>query len=141
MRSFLLLAALGSTPLLFPAAPAYAQPSSLPPGDYVRQCTNLFMEGHFLHGTCRGRYGGGESSINVESCSTAIFVDDSGALACIGPGGGAPLANLPPRGYAPPTGWAPWPGYAQSPIYSPAPSYIPQPYYIAPGARLGGPFP
>jgi len=74
------------------AAPAAAQPvyGGLPPGDYQRQCSNIRMEGQFLHAYCRGRRGAGESSINVLSCSTGIFVDDNGGLTCIGPGGGAP---------------------------------------------------
>ncbi|HEV2530148.1 beta/gamma crystallin-related protein [Phenylobacterium sp.] len=83
------------------AAPALAQPAyggPPPPGAYQRQCSNIRMEGQFLHATCRGAHGGGDSSINVLSCSTGIFVDDSGALTCIGPGGGAPpqVSNGPP---------------------------------------------
>jgi hypothetical protein len=82
------------------ATPGLAQPrySALPPGDYQRQCTNIRMEGQFLHATCRGARGGGDSSINVASCSTGIFVDASGALSCVGPGGGAPpqVRDAPP---------------------------------------------
>jgi len=85
---------------LLAATPGLAQPrySALPPGDYQRQCTNIRMDGQFLHATCRGARGGGESSINVASCSTGIFVDASGALTCIGPGGGAPpqVRDAPP---------------------------------------------
>ena len=83
------------------AVPAVAQPAygaGFPPGNYQRQCTNLRMEGQFLHGVCRGAHGGGESSINVQSCATDIFVDDSGALTCVGPGGVAP-PGLQSRGY------------------------------------------
>jgi hypothetical protein len=96
MRKIWAMAALG----LFAAAPALAQPAYFapPPGDYQRQCTNIRMEGQFLHATCRGARGGGPSSINVQSCSTGIFVDASGALSCIGPGGGAPpqVRDAPP---------------------------------------------
>lgn len=138
MRQFLLVAALGLAPLISPAAPASAQSYPMPPGDYVRRCTGLYMEGQFLHGWCRGQYGAGESSINVLSCSTGIFVDPSGALACVGPGGGAP-PNAPPAAYGPPfdygrgysaqRGYAPWPGYAagQPPptTYALPPAYRP----------------
>lgn len=99
MRTILAAAALAA----LSAIPAVAQPvygGGLPPGTYQRQCTNLRMEGQFLHGVCRGAHGGGESSINVQSCATGIYVDDSGALTCVGPGGvapppsrGAPLAG------------------------------------------------
>jgi hypothetical protein len=86
--------------ILLSAGAGLAQPryAGLPPGDYQRQCTNIRMEGQFLHATCHGARGGGESSINVASCSTGIFVDASGALSCIGPGGGAPpqVRNAPP---------------------------------------------
>jgi hypothetical protein len=88
------------------AQPRYA---AFPPGSYRRQCSHIRMEGQFLHATCRGARGGGDSSINVASCSTGVFVDDSGALTCIGPGGGAPpqVRDAPPgyntgHGYPPP---------------------------------------
>jgi hypothetical protein len=85
---------------IFAGAPALAQPAYFapPPGDYQRQCTNIRMDGQFLSAICRGARGGGPSSINVQSCSTGIFVDDSGALSCIGPGGGAPpqVRDAPP---------------------------------------------
>ena len=98
MRTTLMAAALAA----LAAAPALAQPGygPVPPGAYQRQCSNIRMEGQFLHATCRGAHGGGESSINVQSCSTGIFVDDSGALSCIGPGGGAPpQVRDAPAGY------------------------------------------
>jgi hypothetical protein len=108
----------------FAAAPALAQPAyggPPPPGAYQRQCSNIRMEGQFLHATCRGARGGGESSINVQSCSTGIFVDDSGALTCIGPGGGAPpqVRDAPP-GYNTGQGQGydrgrPGPGYGAGP--------------------------
>ena len=93
--------ALFATPALTPAAAQPRYGGALPPGDYQRQCTNLYMEGQFLHGTCRGARGGGDSSINVQSCSTGIFVDENGGLACDGPGGGAPpqVRDAPP-GYS-----------------------------------------
>jgi hypothetical protein len=83
------------------AAPAMAQPGyggAVPPGPYQRQCSNIRMEGQFLHAYCRGAREAGESSINVQSCSTGIYVDDSGGLTCVGPGGGAPPAvrDAPP---------------------------------------------
>jgi hypothetical protein len=92
------------------AAPAVAQPvyGGLPPGDYQRQCSNIRMEGQFLHAYCRGRRGAGESSINVQSCSTGIFVDDNGGLTCVGPGGGAPpqpQAGQPGYYTGPPPGY------------------------------------
>jgi hypothetical protein len=142
MRKFLLVAAFGLTPLLLPAAPASAQPFALPPGPYAQQCTGLYMEGQFLHGWCRGQYGAGHSSINVESCSTEIFVDPSGALTCVGPGAGAPPANVPPAGYGPPfysrgydarRGYAPWPGYAAG---QPPPTT----YALPPAYRPGWPY-
>lgn len=144
MRQFLVVLALGSISLMPPAAPASAQAYSVPLGDYARQCTALYMEGHFLHGYCRGQYGEGHSSINVESCSTGIFVDPSGALTCIGPGAGAPPANVPPAAYSPPyygsgrgyvarRGYAPWPGYAAG---QPPPST----YTLPPAYRPGFPY-
>lgn len=78
-----------------------AQPP--PPGSYQRQCTDIRMNGQFLSATCRGARGGGQSSINVNSCSSDIGVDATGALSCSGPGGAAAIA--PPRpdpGYRPP---------------------------------------
>jgi len=144
MRQFLVLATLSLIPLLAPAAPASAQPYPMPLGDYRGQCTALYMEGHFLHGYCRGQYGAGHSAINVESCSTGIFVDPSGALTCVGPGAGAPPANVPPAGYTPPyygsgrgyvarRGYAPWPGYAAG---QPPPAA----YALPPAYRPGYPY-
>lgn len=86
------------------AAPAFAQPQYAPPrGSYERQCTDIRMNGQFLSATCRGARGGGPSSINILSCSSDISVDESGALTCTGPGGGAPptVRDAPP-GYAAP---------------------------------------
>lgn len=105
------------------AAPAIAQPYyGAPRGSYERYCTDIRMEGQFLSAYCRGSQGSGRSSINVASCSTDIFVDPSGALTCIGPGGGQPPAvrNAPP-GYS--TG--PGPGY--DPRYGPPPAYDARP--------------
>jgi len=87
--------------LLAAAPAAFAQPYGAPPGSYLRQCTNIRMNGQFLSAYCRGAHGSGNSSINVASCSTDIFVDDSGALSCVGPGGGQPPAvrNAPPGYY------------------------------------------
>jgi hypothetical protein len=93
---------LGLTTLaLLSAAPAVSQAQYAPRGSYERQCTNIRMEGQFLHATCRGPNGPAVSSINVASCSTDIFVGADGGLACIGPGGGAPpsVRNAPP-GYS-----------------------------------------
>lgn len=86
------LAGLALVPLLAGAPPAAAQSSPMPPGDYRQHCTRLYMEGQFLHAACQGPRGSAESSINVLGCSTGIFVDEGGALTCIGPGG-APLAT------------------------------------------------
>ncbi|WP_293678108.1 beta/gamma crystallin-related protein [uncultured Phenylobacterium sp.] len=84
---------------LLSAAPTVSQ--AQPRGSYERQCTNIRMEGPFLHATCRGPNGPAVSSINVASCSTDIFVGPDGGLACVGPGGGAPpsVRDAPP-GYA-----------------------------------------
>lgn len=96
--------ALGFSALaLMALAPATGQAQyAAPRGSYERQCTDIRMNGQFLSATCRGARGGGQSSINILSCSTDIGVDASGALSCLGPGGGAPPAvgNAPP-GYAP----------------------------------------
>jgi hypothetical protein len=95
MRTLIALCLLASAPA------ALAQPYAPPPGDYQLHCSNIRMNGQFLSAYCRGAHGAGNSSINVASCSTGIFVDDSGALTCVGPGGGQPPAvrNAPP-GYA-----------------------------------------
>ena len=79
----------------------YDQQFAPPPGPYQSQCSNIRMNGHFLTAWCRGTRGSGESSINIESCSTPIGVDPSGGLSCIGPGGGAPPAvrDAPPGYY------------------------------------------
>ncbi len=93
---------LGLTTLaLLSAAPAVSQAQYAPRGSYERQCTDIRMEGQFLHATCRGPNGPAVSSINVLSCSTDIFVGADGGLACIGPGGGAPPSvRDAPAGYA-----------------------------------------
>ena len=93
---------LGLTTLaLLSAAPAVSQAQYAPRGSYERQCTNIRMEGQFLHATCRGPNGPAVSSINVASCSTYIFVGADGGLACIGPGGGAPPSvRDAPAGYS-----------------------------------------
>jgi hypothetical protein len=115
MRMTLGLCALA---LAAPAASALAQPQHAPPrGSYERQCTDIRMNGQFLSATCRGARGGGQSSINVMSCSGDIGVDASGALSCAGPGAGAP----PPPAYVP----GPRPGYKPGP----APGYDRGPGY------------
>ena len=100
--------------LAAPAASALAQPQyAAPRGSYERQCTDIRMNGQFLSATCRGARGGGQSSINVMSCSGDIGVDASGALSCAGPGAAAP----PPPAYVPGPrpGYNPDPGYGQRP--------------------------
>jgi hypothetical protein len=112
MRMTLGLCALA---LALPAAPALAQPQyAAPRGSYERQCTNIRMNGQFLSATCRGAQGGGQSSINVMSCSGDIGVDASGALSCAGPG-----AVAPPPAYVP----GPRPGYDRGPGPGPGPGY------------------
>jgi hypothetical protein len=110
MRTILGLAAVA----LLAASGADAQPA--PPGSYRSQCSNIRMEGQFLSADCRGARGGGHSSINVQSCASDIYVDETGALACRGPGaaGGPGYAPgrpayapgiAPDRGYRPPAGY------------------------------------
>lgn len=114
MRTLIATAALAL--LTAPAAVAQPYGGAPPPGSYQRSCSNIRMEGQFLHGFCRGANGSGESSINVQSCSTDIFVNASGALACVGPGGGeAPrIENRPPGFYT---------GTAAPPNAPPPPAY------------------
>jgi hypothetical protein len=108
MRMILGLSALALTAI---AVPALAQPQyGAPRGSYERQCTNIQMNGQFLSAVCRGARGGGQSSINVASCSSDIGVDASGALSCVGPG--AEVAPPPP----PPVRARP--GYDAGPAYS-----------------------
>jgi hypothetical protein len=105
------LAALAAGLFMLTAAPADAQrPYGPPPGSYQRHCTDVRMEGQFLHAYCRGSQGAGRSSINVLSCSGDIGVDPRGGLTCVGPGGGAPPAVRP----APP-GYGGGPGYGVRP--------------------------
>lgn len=103
MRLLLAAAALA---LAAPAAVADAQPRNAPPGSYQRQCANIYMEGQFLHATCRGPRGGGQSSLNVLSCATDIGVDATGGLVCLGP----EAVGRPPAYAAAPT----------PPLYAPA---------------------
>lgn len=111
MRPILALAGLAA---LAAAAPTLAQPYGAPPGPYRSQCRDIRMNGQFLSAVCQGPHGSGPSSINVASCSTPIYVDAGGGLACVGPGGGAPpsVEARPPGFY---TGPGPGPGYAESP--------------------------
>jgi len=104
MRITLGLAALALTAS---ASAALAQPRApgAPRGSYERQCSNIQMNGQFLSAVCRGAHGGGQSSINVASCSGDIGVDATGALSCAGPGAAAPA---PPNVYP-----APRAGYGQ----------------------------
>jgi hypothetical protein len=98
MRITLGLAALS----LAVAAPALAQPQyAVPRGSYQTQCSDIRMNGQFLSAVCRGARGGGQSSINVASCSGDIGVDATGALSCAGPGAVAPV----PPVYAPAQGY------------------------------------
>lgn len=93
--------------------PPYGQQFAPPPGPYQSQCSNIRMNGHFMTAWCRGTRGSGESTINVESCSTPIGVDPSGGLTCVGPGGGAPPAvrDAPPGYYTGETPPYAAPGY------------------------------
>lgn len=92
------------------AAPQLAQAQPAPAGSYQRQCTDIRMNGPFLSAVCHGARGGGQSSINVQSCATDIWVDDTGALTCAGRGAPPP----PPSGrYTP----EPQPGYAPGAPY------------------------
>jgi len=115
--------------LLFalPSAQAVAQPQSPPRGSYERQCTDIRMNGQFLSATCRGARGGGQSSINVLSCSSDIGVDATGALSCTGPGAVAP-APAYRAGPAP----EPWRGNEAGPPYGPS-----RPGYADRGPRYG----
>jgi hypothetical protein len=80
------------------AAPALAQAQyAAPRGSYQSQCTDIRVNGQFLSATCRGARGGGQSSINIASCSGDIGVDATGALSCAGPGAVSPA----PPAYAP----------------------------------------
>lgn len=118
MRTLLALTALGLA--AGAAALAAAQPYGPPPGPYQSQCRDIHMEGQFLHAWCRGARGEGPSSINVMSCSTGIFVGASGALACVGPGSGAP-----PQVQAGPRGSFHGPGYPTTPQPPPPQGYYP----------------
>jgi hypothetical protein len=106
----LLLAAAALAALSAPAVTASAQPRDPPPGSYQRACTNIYMEGQYLHATCRGPRGGGQSTLNVLSCATDIGVDATGGLTCLGP---EAVARARERGYAAPP---PPPGY-RGPAY------------------------
>lgn len=118
MRSLIALSTLALAAAA--AVPAAAQPYGPPPGPYQSQCRDIRMEGQFLHAYCRGARGEGPSSINVASCSTGIFVDASGALACVGPGGGAP-----PQVQEGGRGSFHGPGYPTSPQPPPPQGYAP----------------
>jgi hypothetical protein len=96
--------------LALPAANAFAQPQGAPRGSYQRQCTDIRMTGQFLSATCRGAQGGGQSSINVMSCSGDIGVDATGALSCAGPGAAAPAPPAYVPGPPPRPGFNPGPG-------------------------------
>ena len=108
MRILLGLSALAALAL---ATAAQAQPA--PPGSYRERCIDIRMNGQFLSATCRGAYGGGQSSINVQSCAGDIGVDETGALSCQGPGA------VPRPGYNP----GPGPGYPGRPPPIVGPEY------------------
>jgi hypothetical protein len=108
MRILLGLSALAALAL---ATAAQAQPA--PPGSYRERCTDIRMNGQFLSATCRGLRGGGQSSINVQSCAGDIGVDETGALSCQGPGA------APRPGYNP----GPGPGYPGRPPPIVGPDY------------------
>jgi hypothetical protein len=108
MRILLGLSALAALAL---ATAAQAQPA--PPGSYRERCTDIRMNGQFLSATCRGLRGGGQSSINVQSCAGDIGVDETGALSCQGPGA------APRPGYNP----GPGPGYPGRPPPIVGPEY------------------
>lgn len=102
MRAILGLAVLAT----LAGAPQFARAQPAPAGSYQRQCTDIRMNGPFLSAVCRGSHGGGQSSINVQSCATDIWVDDTGALTCAGRGAPPPppsgrYSQTPPPAYAP----------------------------------------
>jgi hypothetical protein len=113
---------LAAAALIVAAAPtviptqASAQPPGAPRGSYLAHCSDIRMNGLFLSAVCRGIHGGGQSSINVASCSGDIGVDATGALSCAGPGAAQPP---PVIGYdtAPrqPYGPAPYRGRGREP--------------------------
>lgn len=147
MRTIIGLAALA----LSLAEPAMAQPQfAPPPGPYRSQCSNIRMNGHFMTAWCRGARGSGESTINIESCSTPITVDPSGGLTCVGPGGGAPPAvrDAPPgyyTGETTPYGYgerSPYGrGYGERPGGRPLATLFEGPGYRGRPLRLYGPMP
>lgn len=110
MRTLLGLAAVAVLTL-----PAVAQAQPAPPGSYRERCTDIRMNGPFLSATCRGARGGGQSSVNIGSCSGDIGVDASGALSCQGPGAGYNPGPLPPGvgDPRPPSERPPPPGYGR----------------------------
>jgi hypothetical protein len=103
---------MGAVALLAMASlPAHAQ-RGIPPGSYQRYCHDIQLNGQFLSARCQGSQGGGQSSINILSCSGDIGVDPSGALSCTGPGaGGPPAGAIPP----PPPPPRPGPGFRPQP--------------------------
>jgi hypothetical protein len=86
MRGIMALAVFG---LAFGAPAALQAQGAPPPGSYQRDCRNISMDGPYLHAWCRGSRGSGQSTLNVQSCSSDIGVDPDGGLICSG-GGGQP---------------------------------------------------
>lgn len=127
-----------------------AQPPGAPRGSYLAHCTDIRVNGLFLSAVCRGTHGGGQSSINVASCSGDIGVDATGALSCAGPGAAAPPpvvgydarprqpyagGDYPDRGREPDRGYR---GYRDA---REALSLFPGRYFRGPAMRVEGPTP
>jgi hypothetical protein len=98
--------------LVFALAPAAAHAQrGFPPGPYQRDCRDIRIDGNMLSAFCRGSQGSGQSSLNVLSCASEIYVDAQGGLICQGPGAG----RSPPGGYPPPRPSPPDGGYYPGP--------------------------
>lgn len=72
------------------ATPSIPQAQPRPPGSYERQCRDIRMNGRFLSAWCQGARGSGRSEINVDSCRSDIWVNETGGLTCDGRPGGGP---------------------------------------------------